>query len=67
MKTFTEEEVIDLLVHLQVANKMADEKLFKNINKKETFGEFAKKIVKTYIDIKNSNKSAISFLSMLQS
>ena len=63
MKVFTEAEVIDLLVHVQVAN--GNGQVFKN-TKGRNFGEVAEKIVKTYQKIKNANKSAISFASMLR-
>ncbi len=61
-ESFTRQEVIDLLVHLQVAN--GNNKVFENttgIN----FGEKAEKIVNTYIEIKDTNRSAISFGSLL--
>lgn len=61
--TFTKAEVIDLLVNLQVAN--GNKQVFENTVGRN-FGERAEKIVDTYVELKNSSKSALSFASMLK-
>ena len=60
--TFTREEVYDLLVHLQVA--VPNDNLIK-IAKGKTLGEIADKIINSYVEIKQTNKSALSFYSFL--